>query len=138
MHGLLVTKMKIQAFVITLCGLLIYRGAARYYTEDATAGFGFSAGFVQHDLVFRISAVVNQETVVFQLAFDLGEVERLNEFGIKPRHRRLRHSGRADDAVPGRRHPERRQFVADRRVFRMRENRTVSNTASTLSAGLSR
>jgi len=45
MHGLLVTKMKIQAFVITLCGLLIYRGAARYYTEDATAGFGFSAGF---------------------------------------------------------------------------------------------
>ena len=45
MHGLLVTKMKIQAFVVTLCGLLIYRGAARYYTEDATAGFGFSAGF---------------------------------------------------------------------------------------------
>jgi ribose transport system permease protein len=25
--------------------LLIYRGAARYYTEDATAGFGFGASF---------------------------------------------------------------------------------------------
>ena len=30
---------------MTLCGLLIYRGAARYYTEDATAGFPFGASF---------------------------------------------------------------------------------------------
>jgi ribose transport system permease protein len=44
-HGLLVTKMKIQPFVVTLCGLLIYRGAARYYTEDSTAGFGYGASF---------------------------------------------------------------------------------------------
>ena len=36
---------KVQPFVVTLCGLLIYRGAARYYTEDATAGFGFGASF---------------------------------------------------------------------------------------------
>ncbi|MGJ4930305.1 ABC transporter permease [Bradyrhizobium sp. HKCCYLS2038] len=44
-HGTLITKMKIQPFVVTLCGLLIYRGAARYYTEDATAGFGYGASF---------------------------------------------------------------------------------------------
>ncbi|WP_439409234.1 ABC transporter permease [Bradyrhizobium sp. DASA03076] len=44
-HGVLVTRMHIQPFVVTLCGLLIYRGAARYYTEDATAGFGFGASF---------------------------------------------------------------------------------------------
>ncbi|MBH5397667.1 ABC transporter permease [Bradyrhizobium sp. CNPSo 4010] len=44
-HGALVTRMRIQPFVVTLCGLLIYRGAARYYTEDATAGFGFGASF---------------------------------------------------------------------------------------------
>jgi ribose transport system permease protein len=44
-HGLLVTRMKIQPFVVTLCGLLIYRGAARYYTEDSTAGFGYGASF---------------------------------------------------------------------------------------------
>ncbi|NUR12495.1 MAG: ABC transporter permease [Bradyrhizobium sp.] len=44
-HGTLVTRMRIQPFVVTLCGLLIYRGAARYYTEDATAGFGFGASF---------------------------------------------------------------------------------------------
>ena len=44
-HGALVTKIHIQPFVVTLCGLLIYRGVARYYTEDATAGFGFGASF---------------------------------------------------------------------------------------------
>ena len=45
MHGTLTTKMRIQPFVVTLCGLLIYRGAARYYTEDSTAGFGYGASF---------------------------------------------------------------------------------------------
>ena len=44
-HGLLITRLRIQPFVVTLCGLLIYRGAARYYTEDATAGFPFGASF---------------------------------------------------------------------------------------------
>src|SRR6185436_15842293 len=38
-HGLLITKLKMQPFVVTLCGLLIYRGLARGYTADATAGF---------------------------------------------------------------------------------------------------
>src|SRR5215207_2082530 len=32
-HGLLITRMHLQPFVVTLCGLLIYRGIARYYTE---------------------------------------------------------------------------------------------------------
>ena len=45
LHGLLVTKARMQPFVVTLCGLLIYRGAARYYTKDATAGFGFGESF---------------------------------------------------------------------------------------------
>lgn len=40
-HGFLITKVKLQPFVVTLCGLLIYRGIARFYTQDATAGFGF-------------------------------------------------------------------------------------------------
>jgi len=44
-HGLLVTRMHMQPFVVTLCGLLIYRGVARYYTKDATAGFGFGESF---------------------------------------------------------------------------------------------
>lgn len=44
-HGLLVARMHLQPFVVTLCGLLIYRGVARYYTDDATAGFPFGASF---------------------------------------------------------------------------------------------
>ena len=44
-HGVLVARVGLQPFVVTLCGLLIYRGIARYYTEDATAGFAFGASF---------------------------------------------------------------------------------------------
>ncbi|MBX3569258.1 MAG: ABC transporter permease [Rhizobiaceae bacterium] len=44
-HGLLITRMKIQPFIVTLCGLLIYRGVARFYTGDGTAGFTFGASF---------------------------------------------------------------------------------------------
>ncbi len=71
-HGFLVTKMDMQPFVVTLCGLLIYRGVARYYTDDATAGFQFGQSFptiewltsgrtygIPHSLVaFTIVAVV--------------------------------------------------------------------------------
>lgn len=44
-HGLLIVKLKIQPFIVTLCGLLIYRGIARSYTADATAGFSFGQSF---------------------------------------------------------------------------------------------
>ena len=44
-HGLLITKLHLQPFIVTLCGLLIYRGVARYYTADGTAGFGFGVSF---------------------------------------------------------------------------------------------
>ena len=45
LHGLLVTRLKLQPFVVTLCGLLIYRGIARFYTQDGTAGFSFGDEF---------------------------------------------------------------------------------------------
>jgi ribose transport system permease protein len=44
-HGLLVTRMNLQPFVVTLCGLLIYRGVARWYTNDGTSGFEFGQTF---------------------------------------------------------------------------------------------
>ncbi|MBN8998719.1 MAG: ABC transporter permease [Rhizobiales bacterium] len=44
-HGLLITKLRLPPFVVTLCGLLIYRGLARFYTKDSTAGFGFGQSF---------------------------------------------------------------------------------------------
>lgn len=44
-HGILITRLKMQPFVVTLCGLLIYRGLARGYTGEATAGFPFGASY---------------------------------------------------------------------------------------------
>lgn len=39
LHGMLVTKLKLQPFVVTLCGLLFYRGITRGFTQDQTMGF---------------------------------------------------------------------------------------------------
>ena len=44
-HGLLITRLRLQPFVVTLCGLLVYRGLARFIAEDETKGFGDAAGF---------------------------------------------------------------------------------------------
>jgi ribose transport system permease protein len=38
-HGLLITKLRLQPFVVTLCGLLIYRGVIRGITSDQVQGF---------------------------------------------------------------------------------------------------
>ncbi|HEY1683185.1 MAG TPA: ABC transporter permease [Tepidisphaeraceae bacterium] len=39
-HGYLIAGLNLQSFIVTLCGLLIYRGAARYIAHDDTKGFG--------------------------------------------------------------------------------------------------
>ena len=44
-HGLLISRMRLQPFIVTLCGLLLYRGAARYLADDSTKGFGTGEGF---------------------------------------------------------------------------------------------
>jgi ribose transport system permease protein len=44
-HGLLVGRLRLQPFIVTLCGLLLYRGAARYIAGDSTKGFGTGEGF---------------------------------------------------------------------------------------------
>ena len=44
-HGLLITRLRLQPFIVTLCGLLFYRGVARFVANDETKGFGSAAGF---------------------------------------------------------------------------------------------
>lgn len=39
-HGLLITRLRLQPFIVTLCGLLLYRGVTRGFTNDQTTGFG--------------------------------------------------------------------------------------------------
>ena len=38
-HGYMVAKIKLQPFVVTLCGLLLYRGITRGFTEDQVQRF---------------------------------------------------------------------------------------------------
>jgi ribose transport system permease protein len=39
-HGLLIAKVRLQPFIVTLCGLLLYRGLAQFVARDETRGFG--------------------------------------------------------------------------------------------------
>jgi len=102
LHGFLVAKLGLQPFVVTLCGLLIYRGIARYYTEDATAGFPFGASFpmlewltagrfygVPHSLIAFIiitiiMAVVLHRSVFGRYLFAVGKNEEAARYsGIR-------------------------------------------------------
>ncbi len=44
-HGFLITRVGLQPFIVTLCGLLFYRGIARFIAGDGTEGFGSAKGF---------------------------------------------------------------------------------------------
>ena len=58
-HGLLIAKKHLQPFVVTLCGLLIYRGVARFYTADATAGFPYGVFYIVSDESVHVLAVMH-------------------------------------------------------------------------------
>ncbi|MEO6391771.1 MAG: ABC transporter permease, partial [Pyrinomonadaceae bacterium] len=45
LNGFLITKVRMQPFIVTLCGLLFYRGLARFIANDETKGFGAATGF---------------------------------------------------------------------------------------------
>jgi ribose transport system permease protein len=45
LHAVLIVRLKMQPFIVTLCGLLLYRGIARWYTGDGTVGFQFGQNF---------------------------------------------------------------------------------------------
>ena len=50
-HGLLITKLRLQPFIVTLCGLFIYRGIARTIAGDRAPGFGGGFGDLKDALV---------------------------------------------------------------------------------------
>ena len=84
LHGFLVTKAKLQPFVVTLCGLLIYRGIARYYTDDGTAGFEFGVNYpaLEWLTTSRAFGVIPHSFIVFiLLAVGLGIVLHKSVFG---------------------------------------------------------
>lgn len=44
-NGWLITRVPLQPFIVTLCGLLFYRGLARFIAHDNTEGFGAGNSF---------------------------------------------------------------------------------------------
>jgi ribose transport system permease protein len=44
LNGFLVARVRLQPFIVTLCGLLFYRGLARFIANDETKGFGDAVG----------------------------------------------------------------------------------------------
>ena len=99
-HGVLVTYVRMQAFIVTLCGLFIYRGIARWLANDSTLGLraqfddlqnlfnGEVAGLPVHFLILLALMVIVGILLHFSVhgryAFALGSNERAARYcGIR-------------------------------------------------------
>jgi ribose transport system permease protein len=82
-QGFLITRLKMQPFIVTLCGLLIYRGAARYYTSDSTRGFGYGdeAGTLSNIASGNIAGIPNTFILLIILAVILGVLLHRSVYG---------------------------------------------------------
>ena len=103
LHGLLITKMRLQPFVVTLCGLLIYRGLARRITGDQSQGFGnaheelralatgkvlsIPAPFLTMAVIAVVSAIVLNRTVWGRYLLALGRNEQAARYSGIETHR---------------------------------------------------
>ena len=104
-HGFLITKLKMQPFIVTLCGLLLYRGIARWYTQDSTQGFGYATDYdrlewlmsgrtfdIPHTFIFllivaAILAVVLHKSMFGRYLFAVGKNEEAARFSGIPTSR---------------------------------------------------
>jgi ribose transport system permease protein len=106
-HGVLITKARMQPFIVTLCGLFFYRGIARVISGDATRGFGaaypnlawLANGFLPNEdsilpvpfLIFIVLAVIVAAfmhlTPPGRHLFALGANEESARFSGIPTHR---------------------------------------------------
>ena len=82
-HGILITRLKLQPFIVTLCGLLIYRGAAQFVAGDATKGFGNEKGFevLQQLATERIFGIPNPLIIMAVIAVIMWVVLHRSVYG---------------------------------------------------------
>lgn len=82
-QGVLITRLKMQPFIVTLCGLLIYRGAARYYTTDSTRGFGYGdeAGTLSNIASGNVAGIPNTFVLLIIVALVLGVLLHRSVYG---------------------------------------------------------
>ncbi|MDX1933038.1 MAG: ABC transporter permease [Capsulimonadales bacterium] len=95
-HGLFITRVKLQPFIVTLCGLLFYRGLARFISRDETKGFGDASGFkgLQEALTGKIFGVPMPFVFLLFLAAILAVVLHRSVYG-----RHLLALGRNEEAA---------------------------------------
>ncbi|HLF93913.1 MAG TPA: ABC transporter permease [Planctomycetota bacterium] len=102
-HGLLVTKVRLQPFIVTLCGLLIYRGVARVISDDQSQGFGntheglrllangkpfgIPAPFLIMAGIAAVAAIALNRTVWGRYLFALGRNEQAARYSGIDTHR---------------------------------------------------
>jgi ribose transport system permease protein len=104
-HGLLITKLRLQPFLVTLCGLFIYRGVARRVANDQTYGFGnqytdlrdslvkgeflgfIPMSFVVLVLIAVVAAILLNKTTFGRYILALGRNEQAAHFSGVPTDR---------------------------------------------------
>jgi ribose transport system permease protein len=67
-HAFLIVKVRLQPFIVTLCGLLFYRSLARSLANDATKGFG-AANLGAGHLNLKVYTIMNLD--VFGLSIPM-------------------------------------------------------------------
>lgn len=70
-HGLLITRVRLQPFVVTLCALLIYRGWSRWLTGDDAAGFSEYSDTLGRFGQGTLPIILRGEAVVFGIPYPM-------------------------------------------------------------------
>lgn len=95
-HGFLITRVRLQPFIVTLCGLLVYRGLAQFIAHDETKGFSRATGIagLKGLLTGNLFGVPMQFLLLVFLAVLFGTVLHKSKFG-----RHLYAVGRNEEAA---------------------------------------
>ncbi|HEX4085974.1 MAG TPA: ABC transporter permease [Chthoniobacteraceae bacterium] len=82
-QGVLITRLKLQPFIVTLCGLLIYRGTAQTIAHDETKGLGVNTGFelLQKLTTGEVCGVPNQFILLVIIAIIMWVVLHRSVYG---------------------------------------------------------
>lgn len=80
-NGILVTKLQLQPFVVTLCGLMIYRSLARWVAGDGSKGVGRHFDYYNSLLFGELLGIPKFFIIFVVLAVFLGIVVHLSVYG---------------------------------------------------------
>jgi len=81
-HGVLITKLHLQPFIVTLCGLLLYRGITRGLTGDQTQGFGLEFEGLRSIALTKVSLGGTLPVAIPSVAFITVAVALIASFAL--------------------------------------------------------